>query len=79
MPSSPFLLSGILGFHRSYVPIGNYIIIITVDLFENSKIVIPAKAGIQTAGIFYWIPTYVGITVSEQEYVNPHSQKFSKN
>ena len=38
----------------------------TIDLFGNSKSVIPAKAGIQTAGVVRWIPAYAGMTVSEQ-------------
>ena len=38
-----------------------------IDLFGNSKIVIPAKAGIQRAGVFRWIPAYAGMTTRTQE------------
>jgi|GEM_PF-1642572 len=38
-----------------------------VDLFGNSKSVIPAKAGIQTAGVVRWIPAYAGMTTGMQE------------
>ena len=38
-----------------------------LDLFENSKSVIPAKAGIQTAGVVRWIPAYAGMTTGIQE------------
>ena len=40
---------------------------IPTDVFGNTKSVLPAKAGIQMAGVFRWIPVYTEMTTRTQE------------
>ena len=50
-----------------------------IDLCGNSKIVIPAKAGIQRKrfNLLLWIPAYAGMTVSEPSLICPAGAKLA--